>query len=254
MQQIIQFLVATLAPVKIYKIQAPGAAGCRYDNQVELAIVVANSFNTRFPALEPILQLATLQHTTVHCSVHQEAHVLTGLRSGHIFYSLCCIPGNLVYDNGQEDYPVTETADLNRIKATQQKVFAAIFQRAASFLDCSRALLQRPTDHLIAFMLHQAIELTYRAVLLSLNGLEKKTHEIRVLMKLAQRSALPLNMVWVTSQCDLTQLILFLDAAYIKARYQVEYCSAGVDFRLIYNKVRELQEFAVVLVGERLCL
>jgi len=198
------------------------------------------------------MQLATLQHATVNCSVHQESQVLTGLRNGHIFYSLNCIPGNLVYDNGQEEYPITETNTLNCIKFTQQKVFAAIFQRARSFLDCCQQLMVTPANPLIAFMLHQAIELTYRAVLLSLNGYEKKTHEIRVLMKLANRCSQPLNRVWVTAEYDLTPIILFLDAAYIKSRYQVEYNDAGVDLHLVYLKTQELQAVAEAIIEERL--
>lgn len=69
------------------------------------------------------MRLAYLNDWRVNCSLHGEGSIIDGLRKGHIFYSLQCIPENLVYDGKVTAYPVTPPETLREMKSKAYKKF-----------------------------------------------------------------------------------------------------------------------------------
>jgi len=97
---------------------------------IDLLIVVSGKSNTPFKELEPVLEMAYLKDRRVCCSLHGESNVIEGLRTGHIFYSLHCIPENLIYDDKTVNYPVTTTIAVQEMKSRIQQQFAFTFKKA----------------------------------------------------------------------------------------------------------------------------
>jgi len=190
LKPIVQFIVTTISPAKIYMLQHKNATDPATGGHIDLLIIMSGKNSVPFTELEPILEMPYVKDQRVSCSLHSEGNVLEGLRNGHIFYSLNCIPENLVYDDKTTKYPSTTPETLQKMKNRVQEKFAQAFEKSQHFYESAVSLHKSDPSQIIAFMLHQAAELTYRGILQSLNGYDKKTHEIRAFKKSTYAGAL----------------------------------------------------------------
>jgi len=249
---VIQFLVATITPAKIYMMRLEAGADNERQNTIDLLIIMPGKSGITFTELEPILQIACSQHQQVRFSLHDEGTVVDALRNGHVFYSLHCIAANLVYDDKSLTYPETSPAALATIKQQARQNFDAYFQKAQQFYSTALTIHQSNGSKLVTFMLHQAVELTYRGILQSLNGCSKKTHDIRILMKLSLRCAHQLNTVLEPCIEENSHLIQLLDNAYIDARYEPDYIFDEKYLPLAFEKVALLHTTAKNIIETKL--
>lgn len=148
---------------------------------------------------------------------------MEGLRNGHIFYSLNCVPENLVYDDEKITYPATSPEALRNLKQLTSEKFIGYYDKAIDFYNSAITLNQTRSTSITLFMLHQAVELIYRGLLLSLSGYDKKTHEIRALKKYLCRCAPQINECFPGKTENEKRLLEILDAAYLRAMYEDDY-------------------------------
>jgi HEPN domain-containing protein len=116
------------------------------------------------------------------------------------------------------------------------------------FYASAEALHQRKPARIIAFLLHQAVEFSYRGVLLSLNGYEKRTHEIHVLKKHTRRCAPQLGTIFSSNEQEEKRLTELLNSAYLSSRYDSHYEVSEIDLNIIFEKVKALQDVCKRLV------
>ena len=107
LKPIIQFLVTTVAPTKIYRVENRNTKDDTTEKYIDLLLVIPNKNNVPFTELEPIIEMPYLQEKRVVCSLHNAGVVLGALRSGHIFYTLNFTAENLVYDDKAVNFPIT---------------------------------------------------------------------------------------------------------------------------------------------------
>ncbi len=241
---LIQFLVMAISPAKIYMLKQPSDDSHQADVCADLLIVMPAKSEIPFPELEPILNIACVQHEHVVCSLHNEGSVLEGLRSGHIFFCLHCTADNLIYDDKVTEYPVPTPEIFSAIRQKAAAIFKQYLRKAQDFYNSSIMLRQNGTSPLIMFMLQQSVECIYRGSLQSFNGYDKKTHEIRVLMKQARHYIRQLNIAFTENLPENKRLILLLDKAYIDARYEKEYSIEESDLEKVFEKVSLLHTIA----------
>lgn len=215
---------------------------------IDLLIVIPGKSGIPFTELEPILNIAGAGHAQVVCSLHNEGSVLEGLHAGHIFYSLHFIPANLVYDDKVMEYPAATTEELSAIRQKAAETFNRYFQKAQDFYSSAVMLRREGASPLIMFMLHQSVECIYRGTLQSFYGYDKKTHEIRVLIKQVRHHSRQLNNALTDSLPENKRLIQLLDKAYIDARYEKEYNIEENDQEMIFDKVAYLHTLAKMVV------
>ena len=248
LKPLLQFLVMTIHPAKIYKLQH-AAINPATGQYIDLLIIVSGKNDRPFAELEPILEIPYIKQQTICCSLHSEGNLLEALKVGHIFYSLHCKPENLLYDDGERTYPVTPPEVLAGIKQKVRTGFRQYIQKALDFSETAGYLIDtRPSD-ITLFLLHQAVELTYRGILNHLNGYDKKTHEIRALKKYVRRCAPQLCAIFPDNTKEESRLLDLLENAYLKARYEQEFTSSKEDLSNLFDKVTTLQEAAVHIVS-----
>jgi HEPN domain-containing protein len=248
LKPVIQFLVTAINPAKIYKLEHKKTEPIN-GSYTDLLIVISGKNNRPFTELEPILEIPYIRQETVCCSLHNEGNLLEALEAGHIFYSMHCIPENLVYDDGKLTYPVTSPEALAEIKQQVRSGFKQYIQKALDFTETAAYMLEiRPSDIAI-FLLHQAAELTYRGILKYLNGYDKKTHEIRALKKYVRRCAPQLCNAFTDDTPEESRLLDLLENSYLKSRYEQEYPASEKDLSTLFDKVKDLQEAAVHIVS-----
>lgn len=251
LKPIIQLIVTAIAPTKIYMIKHDGIEGMEADTFIDLLVIIPGNCSTPFTELEPILEMAYLKDQRVCCSLHNEGNLIEGLRNGHIFYSLHCIPENLVYDDKAVTYPAAMPTALQEMKSRILQQFTFTFKKALDFNKSAVYLYENAPSHIITFMLHQAVELTYRGILQCLNGYDKKTHEIRALKRHVRRCAPQLNSFFPDNTEEEKRLLDILENAYLKARYENEYILPEGDLPVLFERVTQLQEAATRIIEIR---
>lgn len=238
LKPIILFLATTVSPAKIYMLANVDMP--KQFDYIDLLITISNKSEVPFKELEPILDIAYLKNQRIACSLHKEGNVIEGLKNGHIFYSLNCIPENLVFDDKVLIYPVTSPDALKQMKQTAFEKFTGYYNKARDFYESATLLNQNRSGSIVLFMLHQAAELIYRGLLLSLNQYDKRTHEIRSLKKYARRCAWPLNEYLPDFTENDKRLLHILDNGYLRSRYEDNYPIDDTDLVELFERVKIL--------------
>ncbi|MDE1191829.1 MAG: HEPN domain-containing protein [Arachidicoccus sp.] len=250
LKPVIQFLVAVLQPSRIYRINHPSI---EIDSKkyIDLMIVLPTSSQKSFIELEPVLEIPYVNNELVSCSLHNEGNLKENLSRGHIFYSLHCMNENIVYDNSKTEYPVPTLLTINEMKQQIKEGFQQDIQKAINFREAAELLMENKSSQIVAFFLHQSIELTYRNVLKHLEGYDKKTHSLQALRKYIRRSAPQLYTIFNDDTQEKKQMNEILEDAYISARYNSDFNIEDTIISNILNQVTLLQDCSVSLIEKQ---
>lgn len=248
LKPIIQFLVTTVAPTKIYRVENRNTKDDTTEKYIDLLLVIPSKNNIPFTELEPIIEIPYLKEKRVVCSLHNEGVVLGALRNGHIFYTLNFTDENLVYDDKAVTFPITSFEAVQEMKQKAREIFFQHFERAQNFYSCAEYLHQQNPGKIISFLLHQATEFTYRGVLMSLNGYDKRTHDIHSLKKHTRRCAPQLSTIFSNDAEEEKRLTDLLEKAYLESRYENKYAVNENDLTVFFEKVKLLQDTCKELV------
>jgi HEPN domain-containing protein len=245
---VIQLLVSAIAPAQIYRWSSPPPNGKDEERYIHLLLIISPRCTTPFTELEPVLEFAYLKDSRVSCSLHQYSHAKEGLQKGYVFYSLALQPQNLIYDSKELELPQVPAEALEKLKKESMGTFEGYHKRAKQFLQCATELHEQLSP-LVAFMLQQTAELTLRGVLLSLNGYDKKTHELPCLLKHLRRCAPPLQDVFPADTEEEKQLLQTLENAYVASRYQLDFSLPEEKLQLLFSRVTHLLQSATQIVN-----
>lgn len=247
LQPVIQLIVAAIAPATIYRLRHESTSGKKDDDCIDLLLVMPPRCTIPFTELEPVLEFASLKNRRIACSLHQWGNVKEALAKGHLFYTLALRKENLVYNSKEIELPAVAADVIQKIKTTIIEAFNSSLEKASQFYNCAERLysLQAP---LAAFMLQQAAELTLRGVLLNLNGYDKKTHELRSLLKHLRRCAPQLQTVFPGNTNEEEHLLTILQNAYLGARYDLSFTIHAEQMQLLFSWVKQLMETAVLTI------
>jgi uncharacterized protein len=250
-RQLVAFLAEAVRPEKIFLLNntVPDMAGDLV--YVELLVVMPCRSHILFREHQGLVEFANLRGSHVNCTLHRSDAVREALEQGHIFYSLSCRPNNLVYDDGSGELPATPAELYPIIRDTALKTFGESYGKALAFYDCARSC---DNSAIVPFLLHQAAELTYRALLLSLMKRDTRTHSIKALIRHSRRVATHISSVFPRDTPEEKQLVHLLEEAYLKSRYEQDYELDTATISLLFGRVKQLQIMAKRILEEKLRL
>ncbi len=198
-----------------------------YKSDYDLLIIVNNRKLTDFStywrkAQERLMHLPEIR-TPVSLIVHSRREVNTALYDGQYFFVEIRRDGILLYE--LDDEPLAEprprtSADALRIAA---EYFEDRMPHAKVFLKTAEFCLRERDFKEAAFLLHQAIEQAYSALLLVLTSYSPASHNLRHLCSLAEKRDQRLSEVWPRDQHLYVAWFNILDEAYVKSRYSKHY-------------------------------
>lgn len=243
LKPMIEFLIATLEPSKIYMLQHDDINETKPDKYFDLLIVMPST-SPSFTELEPVLELAYLKDKRVCCSLHNEGSIMEGLKNGHLFYCLNFTPSNLVYDKNPTIYPVATSEQSKLMREKAKDIFTKGFEKAKNFYTCAETEFSKENNELTLFMLHQAVELTCRSILLSLNGHNVREHEIKILRKHVRRYAPQLASIFNDDNEEEKELLMTLEKGYIATRYDNDFKVDANMLPLLFERVKTFQDVA----------
>jgi predicted nucleotidyltransferase/HEPN domain-containing protein len=194
--------------------------------------------------------------------VHTLAEVNDQMAKGHYFFADIRREGIMLYElAGQK--PLAKPRALNAQQAydVAKEHFDQRFPRAAAFLPHYQLDRDRGDPNLAAFMLHQAVEHAYHALLLTLTHYTPNSHNIVNLRNLAEARDRRLIEAWPRYFKRDRATYNLLKRAYVEARYsphfaitteQLDWLEAGT--RRLHTLVEQaceerLEELRARLIG-----
>lgn len=238
----IALLVEAIAPERIYLLSK---------SPVDLLIVMPDKPQSPFREYEHLMEMAGMNQQGLSFSLHPSAELYKQLQKGHILYSISCTQDKLIYDNGlAPELPLT--VNLTELRTEAEERFKPGFQKARAFLSAANQQYASGEREMTAFLLHQAAELALRALILSLTGIDIRTHEIKQLLKNCHRCAPSLKSIFVSGREQEERLLHVLESSYKNARYSNQFKISEEDLKRLMQLITLLLENAEQVFAEKM--
>ena len=238
LKDVLWMLRATIRPERIFLLQQ------KEDIFVDLLIVVPDTFTKPFSHYETIIETAYFGIRDFSYSLMQAHALKQHIEEGHLFYVSACTEEKQVYSSSPLDLPQIPAAKKEELRAAAKEQFTGCMERAVTFFEGAKTYYESGNDRMALFMLHQASELSFRAIILVLTGYEVKEHRIEVLKKHTRRCAPELNKLFPADTEKEKALLSLLESAYLKARYTDNFTADTEDVLLLLDRVQQLQAVA----------
>ena len=164
------------------------------------------------------------------------------LRQGQYFFTEICEQGIILHDSGEVELSDRKPLDPAEEKEIAQGTLDEIFDKAKEFYFHYEAALKREKYKIAAFQLNQAVEHSYKAVLLIFGGECPQEHHLDVLGDLAADYCPELKGILPRKTDKEKELFELLDYAYIGARYDREYKITKEQLEQLAPCVKKLHE------------
>ncbi len=220
--------------------------GSGYLSDYDLLIVVNRHELTDFADIwykaEDRLIRSKLIKIPVQFIVHSLQDVNSQLAEGRYFFSDIAREGIALYElKGYqlgEPKPPTPQAAYDMAK----EYFVDGLQRSKDSIEGYEFYKEKGKLKDAAFTLHQAVERTYRAVLLTLTHYAPQSHNVEFLRSLAEDIAPDLVGAWPRDQRRSRRMFQLLKRAYVESRYSKHYKITREELEWQEARVRALQD------------
>jgi len=205
-----------------------------------LTILIANTC-TKSPAeLLPLVNILFTEQQTLHFTLHPAHQIKDAISKGNLYFYNICTEANLLYRKAGSDYELIPTPlNWQELLENVTKQYDSEEEKIKAFVSGADFYLEKENYAQSAFMLHQAIELNYRAIEHFITGKSKITHSIKAHQKYLEPYCLELSSIFLTEQD--TQLLKLLDDAYLAVRYENSYQINKLDLSSLRVKASEVK-------------
>jgi HEPN domain-containing protein/predicted nucleotidyltransferase len=162
------------------------------------------------------------------------------LRVGQYFFNDIKKEGILLYDSKQSQLEEARELSIEARKKKAEENFKKWFNSAKDFFDSYQSDLLKGKYNIAAFLLHQAVERFYSAVLLVFTDYRPKLHDIEELGSLASMHDPIFQTVFSRNSEEEQRLFDLLKRAYIDSRYK-EYSITKEELERLAEQVMKLQ-------------
>lgn len=207
-----------------------------------LTILLANTC-TKSPAeLLPLISILFAEHQALLFTLHPAHQIKDAISKGNLYFYNICKEDNLLYSASRSDYELLPTS-LNWKESLDnaRKQYESEEEKIKAFTSGADFYLEKENYGQSAFMLHQAIELNYRAIEQFITGKSKITHSIKAHQKYLEPYCKELSSIFLTDRERDLQLLKLLDDAYLAVRYENSYQIDKLDLSALRVKASEVK-------------
>lgn len=198
--------------------------------------------------LQDIIENRCRSEVPVTVLVHDIGYINQRIAEGHYFFSLIREEAIMLYDAGKMLLEAAGLPDLPRIRLTAQRDFDRWRRQAWAFFRSAEFNLQHEEWKIAAFLLHQAAEHMYQAILLAFMGYKPTTHNLDKLRRYTNRFSIELALVFPRDTEEEDRLFRLLLTGYVDARYKDDFVVSPAEIGILTERIRRLLE-----VAERIC-
>jgi predicted nucleotidyltransferase/HEPN domain-containing protein len=192
-----------------------------------------------------------LVHTPVTLIAHDIDFVNRRLRKGQYFFSDIKKEGVLLFDSGR--FQLAEAKELTPAERRKlaEEDFDYWMSRVEPILETYGFTVERDA-RLAAFLLHQATESLYAAILLVFSRYKPSTHDLETLGKQVAALEPRFLEVFPLGTTEERQRFELLRKAYVDARYKPSYQISREELEWLAARVQHLRALAGQLCRERI--
>lgn len=216
-----------------------------YLSDFDILIITNNSSEKEFLLIDKIInKTERLFKTPVNPIIHDISYVNEGLEIGQYFFTDIIKEGVLLHDENKADLAKPRELTNSEMASISQRYYDTWFNDAADFMDGILLYQQKNKLRKAAFLLHQAAEHFYNAVLLVFTGYKPKTHNLDKLRHYAKHLSMELFLIFPFPAKNKEDEYLFnlLKRGYIDARYKEDYLITKEEVQKLIDKVNEMEK------------
>lgn len=189
-----------------------------------LTILIANAC-TKSPAeLMPLVNILFTEQQTLHFTLHPAHQIKDAIIKGNLYFYNICTEANLLYGKAGSDYELIPTSlNWQEMLENARKQYDSEEEKIKAFISGADFYLEKENYAQSVFMLHQAIELNYRAIEHFITGRSKITHSIKAHQKYLEPYFTELSNIFLADCERDMELLKLLDDAYLVVRYENSY-------------------------------
>ncbi|HEY4196609.1 MAG TPA: HEPN domain-containing protein [Mucilaginibacter sp.] len=223
-----------------------------YRSDYDILVVTKEGEQRPDYEVEEIAEYRTGLRDIVSIITHDITYVNGKLSDGQYFFSDIQKEGILLYDAG--NMPLAEKRELTSVEKAQmaKRDFDLWFTSAAEFMEGVLFYFQKGILKKAAFLLHQAAEHTYNAVILVFRGYKPKTHNLRKLYKYTKHYSIKLAGVFPQHTQEERDLFILLKKGYVEARYDKDYVITEALVKELIKRIQALQATAEIICSEKI--
>lgn len=214
----------------------------------DLLVITRNEDRRSDYELQDIIENRCRSEVPVTVLVHDIGYVNQRIAEGHYFFSMIRDEAILLYDAGKTILVAAGPPDLSRIRVMAQRDFDRWRRQAWAFFRSAEFNLQQDEWRMAVFLLHQAAEQMYQAILLAFMGYKPTTHNLDKLRRYTNRFSIELALLFPRDSEEEDRLFRLLASGYVDARYKEDFVISGSDIQALTERIRRLLEIA-----ERIC-
>jgi HEPN domain-containing protein len=181
--------------------------------------------------------------------VHDIEYVNSRLQEGNFFFYEIHQNGVLLYDAKTSPLARPSTPNLDYVWSLANYEFTQWSRQARVFYEAALFAKQLHHNRISIFLLHQATEQMYQAIILTHTGFKPTTHNIDKLRRYTIRLSIDLALIFPKDSAEETRLFNLLVASYIGGRYKTDFSVSDEDLGLLISRAEQL-----ISTGEKLCI
>lgn len=202
--------------------------------------------------LQDILENRCRDEVPVTILVHDIGYLNKRIAEGHYFFSTIRREAILLYDAGRTRLSEAGLPDFARVRAIAQQDFERWRRQARAFFRSAEFNLREKEWNIATFLLHQAAEHMYQAILLAFTGYKPTTHNLDKLRRYTNRFSIELALLFPRDNEEEDRLFRLLLAGYVDARYKEDFTITGMQAGILVTRVGRLLEIADRVCANRL--
>jgi HEPN domain-containing protein len=210
----------------------------------DLLVVTGRGDRRHDHEIQDMIENRCRMHATITVLVHDIDHVNQRLSEGQYFFSLMDREAILLYDAGVVPLSAAAIPDLAGIRLRAQKDFARWSHQARAFFNSALYNLHQHEFRLAIFLLHQAAEHIYQAILLAFMGYKPCTHNLDKLRRYTHRFSVELSLLFPRDGVREDRLFKLLLQSYVDARYKEDYHITENELQQLMQRIEQLLSIA----------
>ncbi len=227
-----------------------------YKSDYDLLVIVSHKKLTDFTkywyeATETLMRDKSIR-TPVSFIVHSLDEVNSALSEGRYFFCDIQKQGVVLHEKPNVKLATPKPLNAKDAYAMAKEHFEEHAETAGEFLIDWQASMQRGSNKHAAFLLHQAAEQIYAAILLALTNYSPATHDLRKLRALTEDLDKRLVAAWPRDNRAARANFNKLRDAYVKARYSKHYTISTEALNWLGERTKHLHTLAETVCAERL--
>jgi HEPN domain-containing protein len=214
-----------------------------YISDYDFLVVISNDDKKEQVIISSIENRTNHYKNAVSIIVHRDDYINEGLSIGQYFFTEIANEGISLFDSGKSVFVPAKELTPEQEKQKAENYFDLWFPKGASYLKGANFYLNEKELSTGVFLLHQAAECFYSAVLLVFLGYKPKTHNLNKLRNYSKHISHELYSVFRTPILDENEYHLFalLKRAYIDARYKLDYNIKEKEVKILIDKITKIQ-------------